>query len=316
MKLTSSNTAHRFSSPHCVNAGESINIAHKTHSIILGKILIVFAVSLTLLSCGNNTDQLQKQVDSLQTALQLRNDDYANLHEFVTIFSEGLDSINAQEDVIFYRNPESPLPNREQLKRSLSHLKETIQQQRDKIKKLEDKLSESQGDVKNLQTIIKALKQQIEQKDAQISELMVQLEQSKLSVEQLTSRVGTLTQKTSEQATQIAQQEEVMQAQDQALNEGYIKMGTKKELKEAGLLSGGFLKKTKVDYSNINLDMFQKIDIREVTSITIPSKSPKILTNVPTGSYTLQKEGQNTILVISDPTTFWSVSNFLIIQTK
>ena len=145
---------------------------------------------------------------------------------------------------------------------------------------------------------------------------MAQLEQSKLSVEQLTSRIGALTQQTSEQATRIAQQEEVMQAQDQIMNEGYIKMGTKKELKEAGLLSGGFLKKSKVDYSNINLNMFQKIDIREVTSITIPSKSPKILTNVPFSSYNLRHEGQNTILVISDPTAFWSVSNFLIIQTK
>ena len=279
--------------------------------------LVALTALLTFTSCGGNkTKKLQQEVDSLQSALQQRNQDYLNLQNFVSVVSDGLNAINVQENNIFRADPEKPLPDREQMKQSLAQLKETLQQQRDRIQQLEKEVSTGNADASKLKTIIAALKQQIEQKDAQISDLMAQLEQSKISVEQLTARVGTLTQKTSEQATQIAQQEEVMQAQDQALNEGYIKMGTKKELKEAGLLSDGFLKKTKVDYSNINLNLFQKIDIREVTSITIPSKSPKIMTNVPAGSYTLQKEGQNTILVISDPTTFWSVSNFLIIQTK
>ena len=267
-------------------------------------------------SCNNKTEKLQQEVDSLQTALQQRNQDYSNLENFVSVVSDGLNAINIQENTIFRTDPEKPTPSREQMKQSLVQLKETLQQQRDRIEQLEKEVATGNADAAKLKTIITALKQQITQKDAQISDLMAQLEQSKLSVEQLTSRVGALTQQTSEQATRIAQQEEVMQAQDQILNEGYIKMGTKKELKEAGLLSGGFLKKSKVDYSNINLNMFRKIDIREVTSITIPSKSPKILTNVPVSSYNLRQEGQNTILVISDPTAFWSVSNFLIIQTK
>ena len=277
---------------------------------------LMFLAVTAFTSCGNKTEKLQQEVDSLQSALKQRNQDYSNLQNFVSVVSDGLNAINIQENNIFRADPEKPLPNREQMKQSLAQLKETLQQQRDRIEQLEKKVSSGSADAAKLRTIITALKQQIAQKDAQISDLMTQLEQSKLSVAQLTSRVGTLTQKTTEQASQIAQQEEVMQAQDQILNEGYVKMGSKKELKDAGLLSGGFLKKTKVNYSNINLDLFQKIDIREATSITIPSTSPKILTNVPAGSYTLQKEGQSTILVISDPTAFWSVSNFLIIQTK
>ena len=277
---------------------------------------LMFLAVTAFTSCGNKTEKLQQEVDSLQSALKQRDQDYSNLQNFVSVVSDGLNAINIQENNIFRADPEKPLPNREQMKQSLAQLKETLQQQRDRIEQLEKKVSSGSADAAKLRTIITALKQQIAQKDAQISDLMTQLEQSKLSVAQLTSRVGTLTQKTTEQASQIAQQEEVMQAQDQILNEGYVKMGSKKELKDAGLLSGGFLKKSKVNYSNINLDLFQKIDIREATSITIPSKSPKILTNVPAGSYTLQKEGQSTILVISDPTAFWSVSNFLIIQTK
>ncbi|MBR6276838.1 MAG: hypothetical protein IKR31_07930 [Prevotella sp.] len=275
----------------------------------LTQLTVTLAASLVLLSCGNKTDQLQRQVDSLQTALQQRDSDYASLHEFVTIVSDGLDSIQAQEDGIFRRNPESPLPDRNQLKRSLSELKETLRLQREKISKLEKVLVNGRGDTKKLQTIIAALKQQIEQKDAQIADLMKQLEQSNLSVEQLTRKAA-------EQASQIAQQEEVMQAQDQALNEAFIRIGSKSELKADGLLSGGFLKKKKVNYDDIDLSVFQKIDIRQTTTISIPSKSPKLYTNAPADSYSLEKEGSNSTLVITDPTRFWAYSNILIIQTN
>ena len=277
---------------------------------------LAFLALTAFTSCGNKTEKLQQEADSLKSALQQRNQDYSNLQNFVSVISESLNAINAQENTIIRTDPEKTLPDREQMKQSLVQLKETLQQQRDRIEQLEKEVSTGNADATKLKTIIEALKQQMVQKDEQISNLMAQLEKSNLTTVQLSQRIGKLTQQTSEQADRIAQQEEVMQAQDQILNEGYIKMGTKKELKEAGLLSGGFLKKTKVNYSNINLDLFQKIDIREVTNITIPSKSPKILTNIPAGSYTLQQEGQSTILVISDPTSFWSVSNFLIIQTK
>lgn len=276
----------------------------------------MLVAALFAVSCGNRTNQLQQQVDSLRTALEQSRDRQSSLDEFVTIISMGLDSINAQEESIFRRDSESPLLDRNQMKRSLAQLKETLQNQRKRIAELEKQLATGHGDAKKLQSIITALKQQIEDKDARITDLMAQLEESKLSVAQLTLKVGTLSQKNTEQDAQIAEQEEVMKAQDEALNEGYIKIGSKSELKSAGLLSGGFLKKSKVDYSNINLESFKKVDIREVQNITIPSKSPKLLTPVPSGSYSMQQNANNTELVITDPTRFWSVSNFLIIQTK
>lgn len=276
---------------------------------------VIAVVSMAMTGCGNKTDQLQQQVDSLQLALLQSNEDYNQLNQFVTIMSDGLDSIAAQENSLFVRNPESPMPSREQMKRGLRQLKETIKQQKDRIAQLEKNLAEGRGDVKKLKTVIDALKQQIEQKDAQITDLLTQLEQSNLSVEQLTERVGMLTQQAEEQQDLIAQQEEVMQSQDQALNEAFVKIGSKKELKDAGLLSGGFMKKSKVDYSNVDRELFKAIDVRHVTEIAIPSKNPKLLTPVPASSYTLKKDGDKTTLSITDPAKFWSVSNFLIIQT-
>ena len=278
---------------------------------------VVAVVAMVMASCGNKADELQKQVDSLQTALHQQNSDYNRLNDFLAVVSEGLDSISAQENGLLARNPESPLPSRAEMKKGLSQLKNTLQEQRERIAEMEKELAAGRGNIKNLKSIINALKEQIEAKDAQISDLLAQLEQSNISIEQLTTRVGNLTQQTVQQEVKIAEQEEVMAVQDQMLNEGFIKIGSKKELDAAGLLSGGGLfKKKKVDMSQVDQKVFQKVDIRNVKEIPIPSKKPVILSPNPKDSYTLERDGDNSILTITDPGRFWSVSNFLIIQTK
>lgn len=277
---------------------------------------VIAVVAMVMASCGNKAEELQKQVDSLQTALTERTGDYDRLNEFLAVVNEGLDSIAIQENGLLVRNPESPLPSRAEMKKGLSELKNTLQSQRERIAKLEKDLAAGRGDISKLRGIINVLKEQIEAKDAQISDLLAQLEQSNISIEQLTTRVGNLTQQNVQQEVKIAEQEEVMAVQDQMLNEGFIKIASKKELKDAGLLSGGFLAKKKVDMSKVDQKLFQKVDIRNVTEIPIPSKKPTILSPNPAGSYRLEQGDNSSTLIITDPGKFWSVSNFLIIQTK
>lgn len=284
------------------------------------KKFIIFSATaiivMSVASCGNKVGELQQQVDSLQTALLQTEGDYNRLNDYLTVISDGLDSISAQEQGLLVRTPESPLPSRSEMKEGLNTLKNTLQEQRERIAKLEQEVSQGKGNVKKLQGIIAYLKEQIEAKDAQISDLLEQLDKSNMTVEQLTTRVGNLTQQNVLQEVKITEQEDVIQVQDQMLNEGYIKIASKSELKKAGLLTGGFLKKKTVDFSQIDASQFQKVDIRQVTEIPIPSKSVKILSSMPADSYTLQEDGKSTTLVITNPGRFWSVTNFLIIQTK
>ena len=97
------------------------------------------------------------------------------------------------------------------------------------------------------------------------------------------------------------------------LNEGYYAIGTAKDLKDVGLLSSGFHKK-KVNYENFNQDIFQKVNIRNTTQLIIPSKIIKILTTIPSESYTLSRDGNSTVLTINDVDRFWSLSKYLVIQ--
>ena len=63
--------------------------------------------------------------------------------------------------------------------------------------------------------------------------------------------------------------------------------------------------------------MFSSVDIRLFREVTVNSSSPKILTSMPESSYNWVKLGDGIMLLkIKDPSLFWSLSNFLIIQTN
>ena len=128
-------------------------------------------------------------------------------------------------------------------------------------------------------------------------------------VEKLNTQVAELQEETK-------QQEEALVTQSNMMNEAYVCIGSKKELKEAGLLSGGTLfKKSKLDLSQVNASAFQKIDIRHSKTFKIPGKKVSILTQMPAGSYTITDNGDGTsTLTITDVTRFWSVSNYLVVR--
>jgi hypothetical protein len=66
-----------------------------------------------------------------------------------------------------------------------------------------------------------------------------------------------------------------------------------------------------------NRDYFTKIDIRAVHEIKLYSKSAKVLTSHPSGSYSLDKDekGQYS-LHITNAQVFWSTTKYLVILVK
>ena len=102
-------------------------------------------------------------------------------------------------------------------------------------------------------------------------------------------------------------------AQDRELNTAFYVFGTKRELKEQNILQGGEVLRN----GNYNKDYFTKIDIRVDRIIHLYSKSAKLMTAHPEGSYTLDRDAQGQYtLRITDPNRFWSVSKYLVIVVK
>ena len=113
--------------------------------------------------------------------------------------------------------------------------------------------------------------------------------------------------------TQLQADRTRARAQDKALNTAWYVFGTKKELTAQNIVKRGDL----VKGTDFNKDYFTQIDLRVTKVIRLYSKSAKLLTNHPAGSYSLDKDaqGQYTLRVL-DPQKFWSVSKYLVIVVK
>ena len=109
----------------------------------------------------------------------------------------------------------------------------------------------------------------------------------------------------------------LVEKQDSILNVCYILVGTRIELKELGIISGGPFRKMEVDPSALDERHFTSVDMRQVTEIPIPfSKKARLLLPAPADSYHFERgdTGNITTLVIDNPTRFWSLSRYQVIQ--
>ena len=267
---------------------------------------------------GGKEKEMARQIDSLQNVNALSQMQYEDLQGYLAVIAESLDSISIEENELIVGFSEGPVGiSRQRMKENVTHVREILAGHREKIAELEAKLANDNGQLKSLRTIVANLRQQIEQKDVELEQLRADLDNSKKDIRMLTSRVQEISEENEAKEATIQDQQETIQKQNEKINEAnerYIFVGKKKELEQAGLLKGGgFLRGKKVDYSNINLNLFQKVNMYSFKQMTLPKKFD-IRTEVPKDSYQVEKNGDTNTLIITNPERFWSVSNFLIIQ--
>lgn len=281
-----------------------------------------FWASFFFANCnGNqdNTSELQQKIDSLEAANAEKTEEIKDITEFMNIISDGLDSIAVQEEQLTGngKGMEGRKMTKEMLKANLDAFAALLERQRMRISQLEDSLKNKGEGYANLRNIVTYLNQQLEEKNKTIATLKASLNNKNVDIQKLNTQVKSLTSSNEKLTEEINKQGEILVAQSNAINECYVKIGTKKDLQQAGVLSGGgLLSKKKLDVTNFSNAGFKKVDIRNYLEVNIPSKKIRILTAMPSSAYTITSDGSNSKLTITDPTLFWSVSNYLVIQTK
>ena len=277
--------------------------------------VIAATIIVMATSCNGGSASMKEQLDSLQTAYEQRDADYNELNEYLGVIATGLDSINLQEGQIL-RSDEGPALSREQIKKNLDTYKQTLESQRERIAVMEKKLKTNQKYSAHLRSIIASLKQQLAQKDEEIANLRKLVDDKNMDISKLKENVLNLQQRNEMQAGLIASQEETITSQAASMHTAYVMIGTKKELKKQGLLTGGFLKKTKVDFTKVDKSLFKAIDTRSTQKIDIPGKKAKVMTPQPEDSYRIDQVYKNLVLSVTNPEKFWGVTDFVIIQVE
>lgn len=282
---------------------------------------IVAIGMLLLASCDNGKTEIARlnaQLDSISKVSMTQQEKMDDLSGMINVVTESLDSIAEQEELLMggTKGSEGRLSKKE-LKRRLKDFADLLQRQRERIASLESSLSSSSAEISKFKKVIDFLNSQLDEKEKAIEEMTAELDKRNTNIKELTEKVQHLDETNVELNSIIDDQASKLKSNDIAMHTCYYKIGSKKALQEAGILTkGGLFTKSKLNVASIDYSNCSKIDMRNVEEILIPSKKPKILTHMPAGSYQIVASGDNSVLKILNPKTFWSISNVLIIQTN
>lgn len=286
--------------------------------------LFVFA---SIIACKNERVDMagyMKERDSLIFENKANKEELAELNGVISAISAGLDSISIQEGILYSgKTRDGVALNRNQIIANLNNMADILKRQREKIQSLQDSLAirsanpqkNSEG-IEKLQNVIAFLNKQLAEKDNEIQMLRRDVNSKNKDITQLRTSLSNMRTRAENAENRTKVVTEALSKQDEYINECYVKIGTKKQLAQAGLLRGGFLQKKKVNYEDVDKSKFNPVDIRKFREVTLKSNNPKILTPQPSNrSFHFEESGDgNCTLVITNPTLVWSVSNFLIIQ--
>ena len=293
--------------------------------VILLPVLLSLITTLVV-SCGNNsagdeTSRLQSERDSL---LLLANENQRELERMTTFFDEVaacIDSISEQEKLLVAQVDieTNKRYSKSEMAQRLNQLSEIITGQRRRIASLVDSLN-NQVDtarINGLRSTIAYLTQQLDIKETQIQRLKAEINGHKRDIRSLTAKVEDLNNEVIDLTSRNGALVEAVQVQSNIINEGYVLVASKQQLKQMGIIEGGgFLRSSKVNLGKVNPSQCNKVDIAALKEIPINSKKVKLLSPAPPSSYTIRNNGQSSTFVINDANAFWSLSNILVIQTQ
>jgi chromosome segregation ATPase len=272
------------------------------------------AVATALTSCGGGSESnWQQERDSLMEVNEQQQQVLDDLTSSLVEVSASLDSIALGEGMLRQSN-ESPMITKEQMMQNLEAFKATLQANKERMAQLQKQLATRSDQLGQLSKLVDHLNAEIAAKEARIAELEEQLAQANADMDLLRLDINSLSKTVSSLQDENAEQRQTMEAQTAEANKAYYVIGTSRDLKEKGLLTGGLLKKKKVNYESLNQALFTKIDIRNTTQFNIPSKKAKVLTDAPSDSYSITQNGNSCTMRITNVPRFWSISRYLIIQ--
>ncbi|MBQ0087872.1 MAG: hypothetical protein KBT27_00880 [Prevotellaceae bacterium] len=277
----------------------------------------LMGVALMLASCNEKQNKADEQINALRDSLtQIISQKDAELNDIMGTFNdiqEGFREINEAQGRVNLDKSNPERMSKEDIIENISFIQRTMQLNKSRITRLEEQLKASSFNVSKLQETLDELNKQMEQKQQQIDDLTAQLKEKDIQIEEQGKTISTLNENVSSLTSENTSKSQTVARQDKELNTAWYVFGTKKELKEQKILNSGDVLKE----GNFNQSYFTKIDIRVVKSVKLYSKSAKLMTSHPSGSYTLDRDASKQYtLHITNPEKFWSVSKYLVIVVK
>jgi chromosome segregation ATPase len=278
-------------------------------------LLIACLFTLALTGCKNNkTADLAglAQNDSLNKVIAQKDNEINDMMGTFNEIEEGFRQINDAENRVNLAKSGEGANRSRMLKENVQFIAKRMQANRELINKLREQLKGSSLKGEQFKKAIENLLKELTEKDKQLQKLREELDSKDIHISELDETINNLNTNVSNLNNESAAKSQMISQQDKQLNTAWYVFGTKKELKDQHILEGG-----KVLNSSFNKNYFSKIDIRVTKEIKLYSKSARLLTMHPSGSYSLAKDSKDEyVLRITNPQLFWSTSKYLVILVK
>lgn len=286
------------------------------------KLLVAGLCLLAMASCNvKNSDEykaLQAQRDSLMQVSTQSSNELEETNSLINEIEENFRQIREAEKYLTIESKtkgEMSNDTKTRIKDNFEMINEILKKNKADIEKLNQRLKGNSGQMSAFKKTIENLNAELTERANTISELQGALSKRDAQIAALESDVKSLAQNVDSLSGQTAEQARKLKEQDKELNTAYYMFGTSKELKEAKVVTGGFLASAKILNEGIEKSKFIRIDIRDTQSIPVYDKKAKVLSDHPKDSYSLEKDVNNKVYIkITDYKRFWSLTKFLVVE--
>lgn len=282
-------------------------------------VILISAVSLSLAGCGGPAPAGESQ-SLMEVSKQELADAVADRDRLLALVQEiasDMEQIHRLEHIMtesggrYDGNPTQSA----RILADMAKVRQELQKRREKLAELELRLASSELDAGELQGTIDALRRQIDSRVKDIDRFRNQLLQADERITALSGEVDSLSIAVDSVSRDLDAARAAAVTLENEINRCYFVIASKPELKEHHVIETGFLRKTKLMEGDFDRHFFTVGDKRAIKSIPLNSDKVKIYTNHPADSYAVTDIYGYKSLEILSPDLFWSLSNYLVIET-
>lgn len=282
------------------------------------KYYILILISLFLLSCNSNKEELEKLRNENAALRQVESEKNKYINEATLALNDIQDTLNSITSSIklYEKGVETASPAvKQQIIEAIVKLKDELKSSKNKLTGLQEKLKASTVKIAGLEELVEKYKVLVSEKEAEIEKLNTNIAQLK---ETISERETQIAQKDIEIKKTVSERE----SKDEELNAFYYLSGTEGDLLDSKIIvkKGTWPLRTIYFTEQPDEVNFNRIDLRTKKEIIIKSVydqdfgNIKILPDRNANTFSLEPIDDNSFkVVIKDTKAFAKISKYLVV---
>ena len=283
-------------------------------------ILLLAGITMLMISCGpdykTEVERMMRERDSLMAQYDAKDSVINGYMQDIAEIQTSIEGLTAQEEMLNREganNTEISQDAKTRIMGDIEGLRQMIDQNKKKLSDLQSRVRKSNVKVAELEKMIGSLNSQLAVRDSSINSLNENIFALNGKITTMQTEIDTIVIESARKTAEITDK-------TTKLHTAYYTVGDYKTLRDKKVLAkqGGFLGlgKAKTMVPDFNREAFTQIDFTSTKTIQLNTKSAKLLSTHPTGSYNLLSENKKvTAIEITDPEKFWQASKYLVVVT-